>query len=183
MWQKELDIHMRSISHLQLMIHSLIHPKKLAAFRILPIGKVIQYTFLLVAIMTAFSFGQFVQNGISSIQLYEEIQDYAEDLEWLIYFISVVLSFIMNTLLLYAKISAYAFVGLLVGKSMNRKLEYRHIWRTAAFAITWEVFLSILFTSISLNNIVSTIVVMFITIGIIIISLTKYPIIKGSVKQ
>lgn len=169
---------MRSMPHFQLFIHSLIYPKKLAAFRILPIGKVIQYTFLLVALMTAFSFGQFVKSGISSIQLYEEIQNYTEDLEWLIYIISIVFSFIMNTLLLYAKISAYAYVGLLIGKSMNRKLEYRHIWRTAAFAITWEVFLSILFTSISLSNIVSNIVVIFITMGIIIISLTKYPMLK-----
>ena len=139
-----------------------------AAFRILTVGKVIQYTFLLVAIMTAFSFGQFVQKGISSIQLYEEIQSYAEDLEWLIYIISVVFSFIMNTLLLYAKISAYAYVGLLIGKSMNRKLEYRHIWRTPAFSITWEVLLSILFTSIALNNIVSTILAILITMSFII---------------
>lgn len=169
---------MRSISHFQLFKHSLISPKKLAAFRILPVGKVIQYTFVLVIIMTAFSFGQFIQSGISSIQLYEEIQSYAADLKWLIYILSVIFSFIMNTLLLYAKISVYAYVGLLLGKSMNRKLEYRHLWRTAAFAITWEVLLSILLTSLSINNIVSTILTIFITMSFIIIALTKYPLLK-----
>ena len=174
---------MRSISHVQLFIHSLISPQKLAAFRILTVGKVIQYTFLLVTLMTVFSLVQFIQNGISSIQLYEEIQSYAENLEWLIYIISIVFSFIMNTLLLYAKISVYAYVGLLVGKSMKRKLEYRHIWRTAAFAITWEVLLSILLPSFSINNIVSTIIAILITMSFIIIALTKYPILRGHHKK
>lgn len=175
---KGVRLQMQSITHFQLFIHSLIHPKKLAAFRILPIGKVIQYTFLLVAISTVFSFGQFIQNGISSIQLYEEIRYYAENLVWLIYIISIVFSFIMNTLILYAKISIYGYVGLLIAKSMNRKLEYRHIWRTAAFAITWEVLLSIVFTALHLNNILANLLCIFITMGIIIMALTKYPLLK-----
>ena len=66
---------MRQIKHSQLFLDSLIHPKKLAAYRILSIGKVIQYTFLLVFILTTFSFGQFVNDG-ANIVLTDEIKDY-----------------------------------------------------------------------------------------------------------
>ncbi len=48
------------MKHSQLFIDSLINPKKLAAYRILSIGKVIQYVFILITLVTAFSFGQFI---------------------------------------------------------------------------------------------------------------------------
>ena len=84
----------------------------------------------------------------------------------------------MNTLFLYLKISIYAFVALLLGKSMNRRIEYRHIWRTATFAITWEVLLSIILTIIHISGTIQTIISIFITMGILIMALTKYPIQK-----
>lgn len=169
---------MKNISHFQLLIDSLIHPKKLAAYRILTIGKIIQYTFILVLIMTAFSLGQFAQNGFKSIIGYEDIKSYAENLEWLIYCLSALFLFIMNTCILYAKVSIYALVGLLLGKSMNRRMEYRHIWRTTAFAITWEILLSILFSVLHITGAIPTIISIFITMGIILIALTKYPLLK-----
>ena len=169
---------MKNISHLNLFIDSLIHPKKLAAYRILSIGKVIQYTFLLVALVTAFSLGQFVNNGADSIFGYEEIQAYIADLKWLIYIVSALFLFIMNTLIVYAKISVYAYVGYLLAKPASRRVEYRHMWRTAAFAITWEILLSLVFSTIQLSGTTSTLISIFLTMFIIIVALTKYPTLK-----
>ena len=170
---------MKAISHTQLFLHSLIKPKMLAAYRILPVGKIIQYTFLLVLLMTAFSLGQFVNEGITSINGYEEIEQYVEDLQWLIYIISAILSFTMNTLILYAKISLYALVAFLFSKPFSKRAEYRHLWRTAALAITWEVIITIVFEIFITNNVIPTIVCIMITMTWVFIALSKYPKIKN----
>ncbi len=171
-------INMKSISHTQLFIHSLTKPKMLAAYRILSVGKIIQYTFLLVLLMTAFSLGQFVNEGITSINGYEEIAQYVENLQWLIYIISAILSFTMNTLILYAKISLYAFVAFLFTKPFHKRAEYRHLWRTAALAITWEVILTIVFAMFISSGTITTIVCILLTMTWMFIALSKYPKIK-----
>ena len=169
---------MKAISHTQLFIHSLIKPKMLAAYRILPVGKIIQYTFLLVLLMTAFSLGQFVNEGITSINNYEEIEQYVENLQWLIYIISAIFSFTMNTLILYAKISLYTLVAFLFAKPFQKRAEYRHLWRTAALAITWEVLLTIVLKIFIQNSIVTMIICMLITMSYLFIALSKYPKLK-----
>ena len=169
---------MKAISHTQLFLHSLTKPKMLAAYRILSVGKIIQYTFLLVLLMTAFSLGQFVNEGITSINGYEEIEQYVENLQWLIYIISAILSFTMNTLILYAKISLYALVAFLFAKPFHKRAEYRHLWRTAALAITWEVIITIVSAILLPNNTLTTIVCIMITMTWVFIALSKYPKIK-----
>ena len=169
---------MKAISHTQLFIHSLMKPKMLAAYRILPVGKIIQYTFLLVLLMTAFSLGQFVNEGISSINNYEAIEQYVENLQWLIYIIFAIFSFTMNTLILYAKISLYALVAFLFAKPLHKRAEYRHLWRTAALAITWEVILTIVLKIFITNSIVTMIIFMLITMTYLFIALNKYPKLK-----
>lgn len=169
---------MQSISHFQLFIHSLTNPQKLGVYRILSVGKVIQYTFILVLIMTAFSFGEFLIIGVDSINGYDEIQEYAENLQWLIYVISVALAFIINTMVLYAKISVYAFVALLFTKSMSKRAEYRQLWRTTTFAITWEILLGSSLKFFGFTSNWMTILYTVITITFIIIALRKYPKLK-----
>ena len=169
---------MKTISHTQLFLHSLIKPKMLAAYRILSVGKIIHYTFLLVLLMTAFSLGQFMNEGITSINDYQEIEQYAENLQWLIYIIFAIFSFTMNTLILYAKISLYALVAFLFAKPFHKKAEYRHLWRTAALAITWEVIITIVFKLFITNSIITIIVCIVITMTWMFIALNKYPKIK-----
>lgn len=166
------------ISHMQLLIDSLIHPKKLAAFRIMSIGKVIQYVFLLILLLTAFSLGQFITTGAQEVFNYEEIQKYAADLQFLVYPLATIFLFVINSLILFAKISAYAFAGSLLLKPMNRRGEYRQVWRTAAFSITWATLLSIVFSIYPISSTVITLSSIFITMTIIIIALTKYPLLK-----
>lgn len=167
-----------NISHLQLATDSLLHPSRLAAYRILSIGKVIQYVFLLVLLLTCFSLGQFTTNGAMNIFSYEEITDYAANLQFLVYPIAVVFLFIMNALILFTKISIYAYAGHLLAKSMKRRCEYRQIWRTTAFAITWETILSIVFTLFPFPSLFTTLSSIFITMLIVILALTKYPLQK-----
>lgn len=169
---------MNSISHMTLFLHSLFQPKKLAAYRILSIGKVIQYTFLLVLIMTAFSFGQFMQNGTSALSNLDELGQYAEGKDGLINVLALVFLFVMNTTILYAKISLYAFVIYLFAKSFNRKAEYRHLWRTTTFAITWEVLLTILLPIMIPKDLIITLLCIVVTMTILFIALSKYPKLK-----
>ena len=169
---------MKAISHIQLFLHSLIKPKMLAAYRILSVGKIIQYTFLLVLLTTSFSLGQFANEGITSINGYEEIEQYVENLQWLIYIISAILLFTMNTLILYAKISLYALVAFLFAKPFRKKAEYRHLWRTAALAITWEVIITNVLALLIPNNKLTTIFCIMLTMTWVFIALNKYPKIK-----
>lgn len=166
------------ISHMQLFIDSLIHPKKLAAFRIMPIGKVIQYVFLLVLLVTAFSLGKFITNGADEVFNYGDIEQYVADLQWLVYLLAIVILFIINSLTIFAKISLYAFVGQLITKPMNRRSEYRQMWRTTAFASTWATLLTMLLPLFPLSSTITTLIGTFITALFLVIAITKYPLLK-----
>lgn len=163
------------VKHSQLFIDSLIHPKKLAAYRLLTIGKTIQYVFLLIAVISIFSFSQFLSGVSESIYNIEGLTEYVEDIQWLLYPFAFILQTIMTTILLFVKISIYAFIGVVLLKLMSRRGEYRHMWRTAALAITWGTLLTILFSIIQLSNSLSTLIEAIITIFILALSSIKYP--------
>lgn len=167
------------MSHIQLFIDSLIRPKNLAKYRVLGVGKVLQYTFLLILIVTIFSFGQFDQNMKEQLDSFEQFNTSANDMKWIIYPASFIVLFILTTSIQFLKVSLYAFVGWLFLKPLKRRGEYRHIWRTATFAITWATVLSIVFTIFQLTATIWTIVGMFITILFIFIAIHHYPKLKS----
>ena len=172
---------MKNISLLDLLIHSLTKPSSLARFRGVSIGKVIQYTFLLILILTAFSFGQFVQSGSLNIEAFDDFEASATELKWLVIIGGFIMLFVFNTLLIYGKVSLFAFFFSFMAKSFGRKAEYRHLWRTCAFAMTWEVFFTIIATSVGFTGNVATFVGIFITAGFVSIALIYYPKLqKGS---
>lgn len=163
------------MKHSQLFIDSLINPKKLAAYRILPIGKVIQYVFLLITFLTLFSFGRFTTGVTDDLFNMEGLTDYIDDIKWILYPMAFIFLFVMNSLIIFLRISLYAFAGFYLMKSMNRRGEYRQMWRTAAFASTWATILSIVFTIFQLSSSVSTLIGVFITMALLIVAITKYP--------
>ena len=163
------------MKHSQLFIDSLINPKKQAAYRILSIGKVIQYVFLLVTVVTVFSFGQFTAGFTEDIFNIEGVADYLADIQWLLYPFAFLFLFIMTSLLIFAQISLYALAGYLVLGAMKRRGEYRHVWRTSAFAITWATLLSIVLDFFQFSSPWMRLLDIFITMTFIIIALTKYP--------
>jgi hypothetical protein len=133
------------LSLTQLFIASISNPKKIAAFRLLPIGKVLQYVFFFVGILSLLSFVHFItgfKNDSSSI---EGLLDYVENMEWILYPFAFIVQFIMTTLLLFVRISVMAFIGMFILKLLKRRGEYRHVWRTTAFAYTTPTVLSIFF--------------------------------------
>ncbi|MGG0658624.1 DUF1189 family protein [Rummeliibacillus pycnus] len=163
------------IKHWQLFKDSLFHPKKLAAYRLLPIGKVIQYVLLLVTFVSIISFIQFLAGVGGETSQIKGLQEYLNDIKWLIYPFSFVLLFIINSFSVFVQISIYAIVGLGILKFLKKRGEYRHIWRTASFAIT----LSIIFTTVSIffqvnNRIISSIGII-ITAIYLVQACRKYP--------
>ncbi|EON71712.1 DUF1189 family protein [Lysinibacillus sphaericus] len=163
------------MKHSQLFIDSLIHPKKLAAYRLLPIGKVIQYTFLLVSFVTVFSFGRFTAG--MSIDTFDisGMTEYIEDIKWLLYPATFIMLFVFTTMLIFAQIAIYALAGLFILKVMKRRGEYRHIWRTTTFAITWATILSTLSEYLPTSNTIISIISLLLTITLLIVAFTKYP--------
>ena len=166
------------ISHMQLFIHSLTSPKKLGAYRILSIGKVMQYAFLMITLITAFSFGQFINAGTAEIFGYSEIEQYARNIQWIVYPIAIVFLFVLNTSIYFIKVSLYALAGQFFIKPMRRRGEYRQVWRTAVFASTWGTFLTMFGNLFMIPQTVITLSSIFITMFFIIVALTKYPVQK-----
>ncbi|MCP1145278.1 DUF1189 family protein [Lysinibacillus endophyticus] len=163
------------VKHSQLFIDSLLHPKKLAAYRLLSIGKTIQYVFLLIALVTIFSFIQFL-TGVSTISYsIEGLTEYIEDIQWLLYPFAILFLILTTTVLLFGRISIYAFVGVVILKLTNRRGEYRHMWRTAALANTWSTLLSIIFTTLQFTGTIPTLIGIVITVILLFIASTKYP--------
>ncbi|MCM3387927.1 DUF1189 domain-containing protein [Ureibacillus chungkukjangi] len=163
------------VKHKQIFIDSLIHPKKLAAYRLLTIGKTIQYVFLLIAILTIYPFIQFLTGVTETSFNIQGLTEYVKDIQWLLYPFALVLLTLSSTILLFLIISVYAYVGVVLLKLMHRRGEYRHMWRTAALAITWSTLLTVLFSILNITSIFSNLPGILITISILILASTKYP--------
>ena len=163
------------MTHFQLLMDSLTKPKKLANYRALSVGKVLQYTFLLITFVTVFSFGQFMGNVTSNFEHNEEFVNYINNQKWIIYPVGFLVLFVAITSIQFLKISLYALAGWFMLKTMKRRGEYRHTWRTATFAMTWATILTIIFTILQLSDSVGTIIGMFITIGFTMIAIYHYP--------
>lgn len=131
----------------QLFTASLYEPKKLAAFRLLPIGKVFQYVFLFVFLSTAVSFARFLAGDIDLFGASDELIEYAETVGTLLFPIAFVLQLVVSTFYLFIRVSFFGWLGKGLLYLMKRRGEYRHTWRTAAVSITVPILLSILLDS------------------------------------
>mgnify|MGYP003454946894 FL=1 len=136
----------------QLLLASISNPKKIAAFRLLPIGKVIQYVFFFVVILSLLSFVHFITGFKTDSSSIDGLLDYVENMEWILYPFAFIIQFIMTTLLLFVRISLMAFGGMLILKLLKRRGDYRHVWRTTAFAYTSPTILSIFFLYIGVSD-------------------------------
>lgn len=166
------------MNHSQLFIDSLIHPKKLAAYRLLPIGKVIQYTFLLITIVTVFSFGRFTAGmSVNTFDMtsINGLTEYIEGIKWLLYPVTFIMLFVFTTMLIFGQIALYALAGLFILKVMKRRGEYRHIWRTTTFAMTWAILISMISDYLPINSTIISVFSLLLTVTLLTIAFTKYP--------
>lgn len=160
----------------QLFKASLHSPKKIAAFRLIPIGKVMQYVFIYIFLMTAISFIGFV-NGISEQQQnVEGLIEYFSDIKWLIYPFALVFLFVLNTMLIFVRISIFAYIGTLILFLLKRRGEYRHLWRTTLFASTVPMAVSIFLAIFQWSNDFIQLAIYVITFIYLYLSLKYYPI-------
>ena len=126
----------------QLLKASLMEPKKQAAVRILPIGKIMRFVFLFILLLTIAAFIEFTI-GLDSVSGdLEGLLVYIEEIEWLLYPLAFILLFVSTTLYHFIKISLFAWIGMAILKWMKRRGEYRQLWRTAALAVTFPTILS-----------------------------------------
>ncbi|MFF2754303.1 DUF1189 family protein [Psychrobacillus sp. NPDC058041] len=160
----------------QLFKASLHSPKKIAAFRLVPIGKTMQYVFTYVLIITIISFVQFI-NGLSIQQAnMEDIIEYFKDIKWLIYPSAFVLLFVLNTLFIFIRISIFAYIGVILLSILKHKGEYRHMWRSALFASTLPMLISIVFSIIHWTNGYIELAIYMITLVYLFLTCKYYPI-------
>ncbi|TWT26161.1 DUF1189 family protein [Planomicrobium sp. CPCC 101110] len=135
----------------QLLKASLMEPKKQAAVRILPIGKIMQYVFLIVLLMTIISFAELALGLDSVTDGVDGLLQYIEEIDWLLYPFAFIFLFVSTTIYHFVKISFFAFVALGLLNIKKRRGEYRHVWRTAALSVTAPTLLSFGFSFFAAN--------------------------------
>lgn len=129
----------------QLFFASLYETKKMAAFRLLPIGKVFKYVFVFIFLFTFISFGRYLFGDISVFETSDEVLEYGESIGALKYPISFILSFTITVFYIFIRLSAMAFIGLGLLRIMKRRGEYRQIWQSTAFAMTVPLLIQLFF--------------------------------------
>ncbi|MET1014253.1 MAG: DUF1189 family protein [Paenisporosarcina sp.] len=159
----------------QLFIASLLEPKKMAAFRIISIGKVIQYVFIFIILITIFSFFQFafgIQNQSSS---YAGLIEYIDGMEWILYPFAFIIQSVMSTLFVFSRISIMAIVGFYLLKLMKRRGDYRHVWRTTAFAYSLPTVISFIMLLIGVGETLIFVVTHSLSFIYLYVALNYYP--------
>ena len=127
----------------QLVKASIYEPKKLAAFRLLKIGKVFQYVFLFVTLFTVISFVRYIAGDAVLFEASPELLEQGKLIGGLIYPIAFVLQLVISTLYIFLRISVFAYIGLVLLRLMKRRGEYRFMWNTAAIAVTVPILATI----------------------------------------
>lgn len=150
-------------------------PKKLAAFRLLPIGKVFHYVFMFVAFLTIISFMRYISSDAVLFESSPELMEHGEKIGWVIYPIAFILQLVISTLYIFVRIIIFAYAGLFLLKAMKRRGEYRHMWRTAAIAVTIPVLLAIILDFIPFWNHSSILVTSLVHIAYIAAAAKYYP--------
>ena len=122
---------------------SLNEPKKLAAFRLLPIGKVFTYVFIFVALLTIISFIRFYIDDTVLFENSPDLIEHGETIGLLIYPMAFILQLVISTFYIFIRISIFAYIGSLLLSLMKRRGNYLDIWRTSAIAMTIPILLTI----------------------------------------
>ena len=162
----------------QLFISSIISPKKIAAFRLLPIGKIMVYVFIFIAILTIISFLNFISDFESERSTMLGLLDYVNDMQWILLPLAFIIQFVMSTLMVFTYISLMLLVGMGLIKVFKRRGEYRHVWRTTAFAYTLPTLLTFVLLALSVTDLIALLITNFLCLLYLILSIRYYPKIK-----
>lgn len=158
-----------------LFIASVSAPKKLAAFRLLPIGRVIRYIFYFIITMTLISFIRYLIGDAGLFEASPELETYSQTIGSLLYPIAIVFQFVIATFYVFVRISLFAAFGMLLGMLFRRRVEYRFIWRTTAVAITLPLLLTMILDFFPMTETFSAWLTSIIHISYIAFALKYYP--------
>lgn len=160
----------------QIFTASLHSPKKIAAFRLIPIGKVMQYIFSFIFIITTISFVFFV-NGLTEQQSsLDGFVEYFSNIQWLLYPFAFFFLFCLNTFILFVRISIFAYIGTFIVYLLKRKGEYRHLWRSTLFASTVPILISIIISLFQWTNGYLQLIIYLLTLVYLFLACKYYPI-------
>jgi hypothetical protein len=159
----------------QILRASFYEPRKLAAFRLLPIGKVFTYIFIFVSFFTLISFIRYSVGETTLFERSPELIEHGETIGWLIYPIAFLLQLVISTFYIFIRISLFAYAGTFILKVMKRRGDFLHIWRTSAIALTVPFLFTIAFDFFPGMNSFSTLITSIIHIGYIAFAAKYYP--------
>ncbi|WP_203339833.1 DUF1189 family protein [Planococcus beijingensis] len=155
----------------QLFKASLMEPKRQAAVRIMTIGKIMQFIFVFIAILTIVSFAEWVFGLGDATGNIDGLVEFVEEIEWLLYPFALVFLFVSTTLYHFIKISLFALVAVAILNIRKRRGEYRHLWRTTALSVTIPTLLAFILSfwdlgfAVSLITSLLTILYLYLAIG------------------
>lgn len=162
---------------------SLYEFKKMAAFRLLPIGKVFTYVFFFVFLFTIISFSRFIFGDDVLFDASSDIQEHSENIGGLIYPMAFVLQLVVSTFYIFIRVSLFAYIGMLIMKVLKKRGQYLHIWRTSAIAMTLPILITIgldFFPGVKMNSLMISSIIHFLYIMLAIKYYPKQPTQKHS---
>ncbi|MDN4609044.1 DUF1189 family protein [Sporosarcina highlanderae] len=127
----------------QMFLAAFHEPKKLAAFRLLSIGRVIRFAFFFILLMTLISILRFMFGDVDLFEASPELVDYSKTIGGLIYPMAFVFQFVIATFYVFVRISIFAGIGMFIGTLRKKRVEYRFLWRTTAIAATVPLLVTI----------------------------------------
>lgn len=154
---------------------SIHEPKKLAAFRLLKIGKVFRYVFLFVLLFTVISFIRYIAGDAVLFEASPELLEQGKLIGGLIYPIAFILQLVISTFYIFIRISVFAYIGVVLLRLMKRRGEYRFMWNTAAIAVTVPIIVTIVLDFFPATSDYSMIVTSLIHVGYVAAAAKYYP--------
>ncbi len=158
----------------QLFKASLMEPKKQAAVRILSIGRILRFVFVVILLMTIISFVELASGLGDTASTVEGLLEFVEEIEWLLYPFAFIFLFVSTTIYHFVKISLFAFIGIAILTLRKRRGEYRHLWRTAALSVTIPTFISFGLSFLDVSLWVSVLLGLL-TIAYLYMAVSYYP--------
>ncbi|ANU11185.1 4-hydroxy-3-methylbut-2-en-1-yl diphosphate synthase [Planococcus antarcticus DSM 14505] len=155
----------------QLFKASLMEPKRQAAVRIMTIGKIMQFIFVFVGLLTIVSFIEWIFGLGDATSSMAGLVEFMEEIEWLLYPFALVFLFVFTTLYHFIKISLFALIALVILNARKRRGEYRHLWRTTSLSVTVPTLLTFVLSffnlgfSVSLATSLLTLLYLYLAIG------------------
>lgn len=163
------------ITHKKLFYDAIFHPKKHAAFRLLPIGKLIQFLFILALIISIPSYIEFIDGLRHQKSSVDGLANFLTNINWLLYPLSFVFIVLFNMTLIVLQASFYGGGAYILLQLFRRRGEYRMVWRTASFSMIPGILITTVLAYLFSASSWFYFIAILLTIIYLVIAVQKYP--------